>query len=251
MIYVIIAVYFVFFGCLVYRYDLFEREPWYALLFTAAATAGMTHGFAWFVADPLNEQLEWIGTDRLVGAMTAGVCEEIIKLVAVLLTFLVMRHVFNDPFDGLIYGAFAGLGFAVYETWLYNSIDLVASLKDRALHGFARFLIHCLLGALTCAGLGFARFKTPNWKLSFATLTIASMVLHFSYDYVVIGMMTGNVEKMPLQRVVLVLVMSLLMVLFGRAVVIGSRNSSTVHGKTKRRLYAWPFSLLFSQRNDT
>ena len=249
MIYIIIGVYFVFFGCLVYRYDLFEREPWYALLFTAVVSGIMTYVFACFVADPINEQIAWVGSERLVGSLTAGICEELIKLAAVLITFGVMRHVFNDPFDGLIYGAFAGLGFAVYETWLYNSYDITTSLQNRAMHGFARFLIHCLLGSLTCAGLGFARFKTPNWKLTFATLTIASMVLHFSYDYVVLGMMAGNIEKLPLQRVVLVLVMSMLMVLFGRAVVVGSKKSGTVHGKTKRRLYAWPFSLLVSRKD--
>jgi len=49
---------------------------------------------------------------------------------------------------------------------------------------------------------------------------------------------------------VLVLVMSMLMVLFGRTVVVGSNKSSTIHGKTKRRLYAWPFSLLVSRSED-
>lgn len=243
MIYVITGIYFVFFGSLVYRYDLFEREPWYALVFAAFSCAVITYGFTFF-ADYANEQLAWMGSDRFVGSMVAGFGEELVKLAATLLTLLIFSKHFNDPFDGLVYGAFAGLGFAVYETWLYNSFDGVSTLQDRAMHGFVRFLIHCLLGALTCAGVGFAKFKTPNWRLSFATLIFASMMLHFSYDYVVLGMTTGNVERMPQQRVVLVLVMTCLLTLFGRTVVIGSRKSGTVHGQNKRRLYAWPISLL-------
>ena len=249
MIYLITGIYFVFFGSLVYRYDLFEREPWYALLFAALSCGVFTFGFTFF-ADYANEQLAWLGSDRFVGSIVAGFGEELVKLVAVLLTLWIFRKHFNDPFDGLVYGAFAGLGFAVYETWLYNSMDLVSKLQDRAMHGFARFLIHCLLGALTCAGIGFAKFKTHNWRLTFVTLTLASMVLHFSYDYIVLGMMGGDVERMPKQRMVLVLVMTVLLVLFGRTVVIGSRKSGTIHGRNKRRLYAWPVSLLMSSDKD-
>lgn len=248
MIYVITGIYFVFFGSLVYRYDLFEQEPWYALAFVAVLCAVMTYGFTFF-ADFAIEQLAWLGDERLVGALIAGFGEELLKLVATLLTLFVFHKHFNDPFDGLVYGAFAGLGFAAYETWLYNSFDGVSTLQDRAMHGFVRFLIHCLLGALTCAGVGFAKFKTPNWRLAFITLTFASMMLHYSYDYVVLGMSSGNSDRMPQQRVVLVLIMSCLLVLFGRTVVIGSRKSGTVHGRNARRLYAWPVSLLVRRAN--
>ena len=116
---------------------------------------------------------------------------------------------------------------------------------DRGLSAFVRFLIHCLLGTLTCAGLGFAKFKTPNWKPAFITLTISSMLLHFSYDYIVLGMTDGQLDSLPKQRIVLVLVMTCLIALFGRTVVIGSWKSGTVHGRESQRLFAWPFSLLF------
>ncbi len=249
MIYLITAIYFLFFGSLIYRYDLFEREPWYALLMASVTCGVLTFGFAYF-ADFAIEHLRWMGSERVVGSLVAGFGEELVKMAAVLLTFAVLTSHFNDPFDGLVYGAFAGLGFAVYETWLYNSTDLTSALQDRAMHGFARFLIHCLLGALTCAGLGFAKFKTPNWKLIFATLTLSSMILHSSYDYIVLGMMMGEQDHILQQRVVLVLVMTCLMVLFGRTVVIGSKKSGTVHGKNQKRLYAWPVSLLFRPKSE-
>ena len=89
MIYAIAAVYFLFFGSIVYRYDLFEREPWYALAFVAALCAAMTWGFAYF-ADIAMVQLSWVGSERFVGALIAGVGEELVKLTSVLITFLIL-----------------------------------------------------------------------------------------------------------------------------------------------------------------
>lgn len=239
---------FALFAMLIYRYDLFEKEPWYVLLFCVAISAAMTHAFC-YGADFAIENLLWIGSFRFVGALIAGTGEELIKLLAVIVTLSIFRKTFNDPFDGLIYGAFAGLGFALDESWMYNSFDTTSPISIRCAHLFARFLIHTLLGALTCAGLGFWRFQTPRWKLVFVTLTCSAMALHFAYDYAVIGMSEGRLELLPRQQATTVVVMVLLIGLFGRTVVIGSRKSGTIHGKKQRTLVAWPFSVFFRKKN--
>ena len=59
MILLVAALNFVFFAWLVYRYDLFETEPWYALLSCVVFSAALTHGFVW-IADYAIDSLLWM-----------------------------------------------------------------------------------------------------------------------------------------------------------------------------------------------
>ena len=245
MIIVIVAIInYIFFAWLIYRYDLFEREPWYALISCSAICAIFTHGYCW-TADYAIDGLMLVGPQRFAVAFVAGVGEELVKLVSVGITLIIFYKHFNDPFDGLIYGAFAGLGFALVETWMYDALEANLSLGVRCVHLFARLLVHALLGSITCAGLGYWRFREKHWKRIFFTLTTSAMALHFAYDYALLGMSSGRPELLPRQQVFLVIVMVCLITLFARTVIVGSNKSSTIHGKKGRSLLKWPFNVFF------
>jgi hypothetical protein len=89
---------------LVYRYDLYDREP---VALPATAVLLGAGGMA------LAGRLETATFTRLPGgavpllALIASSLEEALKLVAVALLALLFRRVFNDPMDGIIYGSMA------------------------------------------------------------------------------------------------------------------------------------------------
>lgn len=66
------------------------------------------HVEAWLV-------LRYQVTSRVHLAWLAAGCEEPAKLAVVVLIAMVWRRHFNDPMDGIIYGAFAGVGAALLE----------------------------------------------------------------------------------------------------------------------------------------
>jgi len=107
---------------LIYRLDLYEREPvslalgafaWGAL----AATALSLEAAGW---DQVMAQA--FGSDfsaRWAPAITAPIVEETLKGAGVVLIYLIARDEVDDVMDGFVYGALCGLGFAVVEDVLY------------------------------------------------------------------------------------------------------------------------------------
>jgi RsiW-degrading membrane proteinase PrsW (M82 family) len=234
-------------GVLVYRYDLYEREPWFMLLLAA----GLGVLGCWsigYVEDYALERLPG-GETILIQAAVAGILEELVKLTAVLLIAQLVRSQFNDPFDGLIYGAFAGLGFGVWESLFYIKLMPAAPLWMISGQEAVRLLLHLLLGALTCCGLGLARFRVPHWPWLLAGWCSAAMAIHFLWDFTC-GLPSRYEEGAAHQRTIAILLMMTATVLFGITVVFGARHSRRVHAsRLDRRLWGWPFSLLFKARD--
>ena len=107
---------------LVNALDLFEREP-RSLLIAAFLWGGTTAGF---FASQINTNWDVILTglfgkafDQAWGGLTAPFIEEPLKALGVVVIYLIARHEFDDPMDGLVYGALVGLGFAVSENMAY------------------------------------------------------------------------------------------------------------------------------------
>jgi len=107
---------------LIYRLDLYEREP------ISLAVAAFLWGA--FAATALA--LDAAGWDRVVAqafgqdfalrwgpALTASSTEEILKGAGVVLLYLIAPDEIEDMMDGFVYGALVGLGFAVVEDVLY------------------------------------------------------------------------------------------------------------------------------------
>ncbi len=88
---------------LVYRYDMYEKEPWYMLLLVVAL--GMAAAFGIGIVEDIA--IKFFNQHESAGgqAAIAAFFEETAKLLIVVLVAVFFRHEFNDPIDGLVYGA--------------------------------------------------------------------------------------------------------------------------------------------------
>ncbi|HEX6844230.1 MAG TPA: PrsW family intramembrane metalloprotease [Actinomycetota bacterium] len=148
---------------LVYRLDLYEREP-LSLVFGA---------FAWGALAATSLSLQAVGWDQVVvslfgpevaarwgAAITAPLVEETLKGAGIVLLYLIARDEFDDTMDGFVYGAICGLGFALVEDVLYF-MAVFGGTPAGVLQGFYLRVIssglygHVLFTGLTGMGIGY------------------------------------------------------------------------------------------------
>jgi RsiW-degrading membrane proteinase PrsW (M82 family) len=230
------------FAMLVYRYDMYDKEPWYMLLLVAvlgiAAAFGI--GFAEDSAIEFFNQYESAGGQAAI----AAVFEESSKLLIVVLVAIFFRQHFNDPIDGLVYGAYAGLGFAIHESMFYLGLTTIDPQQSGT--EAVRLLLHLLLGGLAGFGLGLARFpkRMPWWPVVLPCGVVTAMGLHFLWDYWC-GIPRDGISEV-FQRSAAVGLILVATALFGMSVSLGVRRSRAVFSpRDNRHLWGWPFSLLF------
>src|ERR1051326_3664445 len=90
---------------------------------------------------------------------------------------------FDEPMDGIVYGAVASLGFASLENFLYVAGD-DHSLRVAVLRAFTAVPGHAFMGAVMGYFAGQARFglaekRVLNWTWAFAV----PVALHTLYDF--------------------------------------------------------------------
>lgn len=113
--------------------------------------------------------------------------EELMKWLIIFA--VVLRHVeFDDPYDGVLYGAAVSLGFATVE----NVIYLLSFGIDQA---FMRALLpvssHALFGVVMGYYYGKGKFSSDSIQKKFIVLAlIAPLVLHMIYNSIL--MLEGN-----------------------------------------------------------
>src|SRR5512141_1628520 len=107
---------------LIYRLDLYEREPmslavgafaWGALAATALALEAS--GWDQVLAQAFGPAF----AARWAPAIAGPLVEETLKGAGLVLLYLIARDEVDDVMDGFVYGALCGLGFAVVEDVLY------------------------------------------------------------------------------------------------------------------------------------
>lgn len=182
---------------LVWWLDRYEKEPAHLLAVTflwgalPAALLVVTLDLAldWplrTLGDPVEE---W----RRAGLL-APLIEELVKGVALIGLVRWYRHEFNGVLDGIIYGAFVGLGFALTE----NLLTFVAAFGDEGLRpGLVLVTLrvvlfglnHPLFSALFGAGLGWARYHGGRWtRLLSPGLGLAAAIgLHWLHNALAAG----------------------------------------------------------------
>jgi len=112
----------------------------------------------------------------------AAIPEELFKFAVVV--FICMRsREFDEPMDGIVYGAVASLGFASLENLLYVVGDS-HSLRVAALRALTAVPGHAFMGAIMGYYAGQARFgdegsRAGNWFKAFWF----PVVLHALYDF--------------------------------------------------------------------
>jgi hypothetical protein len=109
----------------------------------------------------------------------AALCEEAAKL-SVLLGYSFRHSAFDEPMDGIVYGATASLGFATLENTLYVVQGGFALALARGLLSVPG---HATYGAVMGYYVGRARFdRGRRWRLVSLGL-LAAVALHGWYDF--------------------------------------------------------------------
>ena len=154
---VLLAFYAVPMFLLIYFLDLYEREP-LSLVFgsfawggvAATALAGIAN-VGWGLVVVASGGPEFAA--RWSAALTAPFVEETLKAMGVVMIYLIARREVDDTMDGFVYGAMAGLGFAVVEDVFYFIARFGGSVGAVLLGFFIRVIASGLYGHVLWSGL--------------------------------------------------------------------------------------------------
>ncbi|GAC1364905.1 MAG: hypothetical protein PVS3B1_15050 [Ktedonobacteraceae bacterium] len=173
--------------------DRFEREPWFlrlaAFLWGAIIAIPPTLLIEQYV-DSLRPLILGPHPDDTVHAifagLNAGVTEETVKGLGLLLLFVVLRDEFDNVTDGIIYGALIGAGFAMVENYTYFAThpkSLLVLLIGRVVLGW---LSHSTFTACFGAALGYIRHTRVRWQHIVIPLVgyVVAVGLHSVFDFV-------------------------------------------------------------------
>ena len=183
--------------------DRFAREP-VKLALLGFAWGGLAA--TWVLAVPGNDAVLSIYA-KLVSVdfaaswgppLTAPLVEESSKYAGLILLFLLARNHVRSAYDGLLLGAFTGLGFQLFEDFEYLTSAVTANfgasqvedvVSTFVLRGVTGLWSHALYTALAGAGLGYfigARERSRGHRFAVAAgFLLAAMIIHGSLDAVV------------------------------------------------------------------
>jgi RsiW-degrading membrane proteinase PrsW (M82 family)/pSer/pThr/pTyr-binding forkhead associated (FHA) protein len=174
--------------------DRYEREPWFLRL--AAFLWGATIAIppALFIEKKVDTALQGLlgpsTSDVLRSAfqgLNAGITEETIKGLGLLLLFLILRDEFDNVTDGIVYGALIGAGFAMVENFQYFAVDFksfpVFLIIYRIVLGW---LGHSTFTVCFGAALGYVRHTKVRWRQIMIPLLgyVIAVGLHSFFDFV-------------------------------------------------------------------
>ncbi|HLZ57569.1 MAG TPA: PrsW family glutamic-type intramembrane protease [Ktedonosporobacter sp.] len=172
--------------------DRYEREPWFLRLaaFLWGAIIAIPPAF-------LIEQNVGTFMDHIVGpnpllnsifrGLNAGITEETVKGLGLLLLFLVLRDEFDNITDGIVYGALIGAGFAMVENFVYfvqSPKELLPVLiVGRVVLGW---LSHSTFTMCFGATLGYIRHTRVRWQQIVVPVVgyVCAVMLHSVFDFV-------------------------------------------------------------------
>lgn len=174
--------------------DRYEREPWFLRLAAFLWGAIIAIPPAFFVeqnVDNLLQNLLGPNTSDVLrsalGGLNAGVTEESVKGLGLLLLFVILRDEFDNVTDGIVYAALIGAGFAFVENFRYFATNfrdtLVFLIVGRVILGW---LGHSTFTACFGAALGYIRHTRVRWKQILIPLLgyLIAVGLHSFYDFV-------------------------------------------------------------------
>ena len=182
------------------RRDRYEREP------AKLAILGFLWGglaASWVMASPANGAILSIYS-KLFGvdfastwgpALTAPLTEETSKYVGLILLFLLARNHVRSAYDGLLLGAFTGLGFQVFENFSYMTNAVENNFGASQAHdvlfiflmrGVTGIVSHWMFSAIAGTGLGYfigAKNRSLGHRFAVAAgFMLLAMVAHGSMD---------------------------------------------------------------------
>jgi RsiW-degrading membrane proteinase PrsW (M82 family) len=172
--------------------DRFEREPWFLRLAAFLWGAVIAIPPALFIETGIDSAIQNIpnASDVVRSALdglNAGVTEETIKGLGLLLLFFILRDEFDNVTDGIVYGALIGAGFAMVENFRYFAVDFrqfpVFLIVYRIVLGW---LGHSTFTVCFGAALGYVRHTRVRWRQIAIPLLgyLLAVGLHSFFDFV-------------------------------------------------------------------
>lgn len=167
-----------------YSRDTRDPEPpvWVILVFLLGAAVTVPVG--------LVEALLLDNVGGFLGAVVvAPVAEELAKFWVVEKT-VYRSHVFDEPIDGIVYAAAAGLGFATLENILYvlNALDLSVfhALEVAAVRAVLSVPAHVLFSTMWGFSLGISQIYPSGRGLLVAGGLILAVSAHGLFNFLVL-----------------------------------------------------------------
>lgn len=123
----------------------------------------------------------WVG-QFLYCVFIIGGTEELCKALPVLFILVLFKRAINEPYDYILYGSVAALGFAFIENISYIFFSRFASVGARALYAA---VAHMAFSSIFCYGLMLWRFQLTRMK-GFVILPLSfflAMAAHGFYDF--------------------------------------------------------------------
>ncbi|MEZ4319524.1 MAG: PrsW family intramembrane metalloprotease [Myxococcota bacterium] len=180
------------YGLAILWIDRHEREP--PLLLASAFLWGAV--IATMISLICNVSFEAVmgglGADaasaaQLTASFSAPLFEELSKATALVALYLLFRHHLDNVLDGVVYGALVGLGFAVFENFLYyvNTGNLAGAMGLVCVRGVITSPgSHACFTAISGAAFGMFRVSRSGafrWVIPPAGVALA-MFVHFSWN---------------------------------------------------------------------
>jgi RsiW-degrading membrane proteinase PrsW (M82 family)/pSer/pThr/pTyr-binding forkhead associated (FHA) protein len=173
--------------------DRYEREPWFLRLAAFLWGAIIAIPPALFIESFIDGFIThlWGGDSQVVShaflsGLGAGITEETVKGLGLLLLFFILRDEFDNITDGIVYGALIGAGFAMVENVFYflrNPNDMSALIIGRIILGW---LSHSTFTVCFGVALGYIRHTRVRWRHSIVPLSgyLLAVGLHTIFDFV-------------------------------------------------------------------
>jgi RsiW-degrading membrane proteinase PrsW (M82 family) len=159
-----------------YLIDRYDPEPWWALAGVFLWGALFATGFSGVVNTIVALKLGPFAS----AVISAPLVEEFTKGLAVFGIVVFVRREFDGVVDGIIYGTFAGIGFAAVENvgYYFRYREIIGEVF--ILRGVLSPWLHPLFTSMTGLGFGLAREHGSDWaKVVFpAGGYVVAVVLH-------------------------------------------------------------------------
>ncbi len=163
-----------------YLKDYYQTEPISVVL--KAFLYGVCLVFPIMFLQYILEAEGIIKTDFDTSFLSAAILEEFFKWF--ILMFAIYQHIaFDEPYDGIVYGAAVSLGFATMENILYLLANGVEHALTRAILPVSS---HALFGVIMGFYLGKGKFSAKKRKYYISVALIIPLFLHGVYDFILL-----------------------------------------------------------------
>lgn len=114
-----------------------------------------------------------------IDALTVATTEELLKFLVVMLIIYPNKH-FDEPFDGIVYSVFVGMGFATAENLTFV---LQGSASLAVMRMFSAVPAHFVFAVIMGYYLGKAKTSKKAQLLYIALSILIPIIFHTFYDY--------------------------------------------------------------------